>query len=920
MTQYGGGPPNPNGVTEPGEFTAALRQLRAWADLSFRQLAQRAETAGEVLPASTTASMLARATLPRSDIVATFVRACGLDGSDVARWVATRNALAAAPTRSDHAAPVMHDAPQPTPDDGPVPAMLPPDIADFTGREEQVPSLLKHLSGATRASQHHHAPVIATISGMGGVGKTALAVHVAHRLSETYTDGQLYVNLRGADASPLQPGDILARFLRALGVPNQGIPADETERAELYRTRLAGRSVLLVLDNAATESQVRPLLPGTATCAVLVTSRARLTSIEGAHRVDLDVFSPTTAIRLLARIITDKRLTAQQAAAERIIALCGGLPLAVRVAGARLAARPRWHLGHLATMLGNERRRLDQLAAGDLAVRASLALSYQGLDPTARRLFRLLGLFDLPDFAAWFAAAILDSGLDLGVEHAEALVDAQLLTAAGTDGAGQQRYRFHDLVRIFARERAAVEETDESITAALTSGFGAWLALTERMAGHIPGPCYAAISGPTARPATGWVDRYTPSIGPGLWFDAERAALLSLIRQACLLGLDDVAFDLAGCMEKYFDVRGMYSDWVDTNTEVMSACRAAGNLLGEAVMLRGLIDVTTWITDGDGDGDAMSRLHDGAFRLLDMFTLLGHEQGMSDAAVMCSWALTAAGDRPAAITYATRALQLANRSGHPGGRIRARLAMSVAHYEQGRFDDAAAGLADALGEARVLDNPRWVATVLQFSGITHRELANFERSHSMLHEALSISRHFGDTYTEVLTLLALARLDLRRGDPAAARGTADTSALLSRKYHMGHHLAEALQLLGEIEMADGCPARAVNHLEESVAIWRTRGWHSMQAAALTSLGKAYAQTEPSAAGRAFEEAAAIFTRLGNTAKLAEVLTYIPPHGVERRRGQSAHTPASPGYRPQSSAAAKWAGIALGVSGDAGRGR
>lgn len=881
MTELVDGLPSPDGLTGPGEYVAALRQLRAWSDLSYRQLARRAEAVGEMLPASTTASMLARSSLPRSDVVATFVRACGLDETVVLMWVTARNTLAAASTRTAAAAPVTYDTSQPAPNGGSVPAMLPADIADFTGREDHVASLHEFLSGATDTDGHHHAPAIATISGMGGIGKTALAVHVAHRLAGTHPDGQLYVNLRGADASPLQSGDVLARFLRALGVPNQVIPADETERAELYRSRLADRCVLVVLDNAATEEQVRPLLPGTASCAVILTSRARLTGIEGARRVDLDVFPPTTAIRLLARITTDERVTAQHTGAAQIVTLCGGLPLAVRVAGARLAARPTWHLGHLATMLGDERRRLDQLTAGDLAVRASLALSYQGLDPTVRRLFRLLGLFDLPDFPAWFAAAMLESTLDTGIEHAETLVDAQLLTAADTDVAGQQRYRFHDLVRIFARERAEVEETGESLASALTRGFGGWLALTERMARHIPGPCYAAISGPGPRPATGWAERYAPNVDPGLWFDADRTALLSLIRQACLLGRDDVAFDLAGCLEKYFDVRGMYSDWIDTNTEVMSACRAAGNLLGEAVMLRGLIDVTTWTTDG-GDGEAMSRMHDDAFRLLDMFTQLRHEQGICDAAVMCSWALTAAGDHPAAITYATRALQLANQSEHQGGRIRARLALSIAHYEQGRFDHAAAGLVHALDEARALDNPRWVATVLQFAGITHRQLDNLEHSQQMLRESLTISRHYGDTYTEVLTLLALARLDLQRGDPAA-RTTAETSVALSREYHMSHHLAEALEVLGEIELADGFPARAIGHLEESVAIWRTRGWHSMQATALTNLGKAYAQIEPLAARGAFEEAGAILTRLGDTARLAELLPYISTHGTECRQ-------------------------------------
>jgi tetratricopeptide (TPR) repeat protein len=270
--------------------------------------------------------------------------------------------------------------------------------------------------------------------------------------------------------------------------------------------------------------------------------------------------------------------------------------------------------------------------------------------------------------------------------------------------------------------------------------------------------------------------------------------------------------------------------------------------------------------------------------LLGMFTDLRHEQGMCDAAVMCSWALTAVGDHPAAAAHASRALDLANRSNHPGGRIRARLALSIVSYEQGRFDAAALGLTDALAEARVLGNPRWVATVLQFSGIAHRELGDLDRSQGMLHESLSISRYYGDTYTEVFTLLALARLDLMRANPTA-RTTAEAAVTLSREYNMSHHLAEALAVLGEIELAADCPARAIGHLEESVAMWRTRGWHSMQAAALTSLGKAYTHTEPLAARRAFEEANEIFTRLGDTAKLAEILPYLRAIGADDAGGQ-----------------------------------
>ncbi|MET0237114.1 MAG: BTAD domain-containing putative transcriptional regulator [Kibdelosporangium sp.] len=767
-----------------------------------------------------------------------------------------------------------HQAPQRPP------AALPPDIPDFTGRAEEF-ALLRDMLTAPSDGQ---AVRISAVVGMGGVGKTTLASRVAHAVAGDFPDGQLWVNLRGAETVPLAPGDVLGRFLRSLGVPNRAIPADPVERAEMYRSLLAGREVLVVLDNAASEEQVRPLLPGAATCRVLITSRVRLAGIEGAQRVDLDVFPTTEAVRLLARIAGDARVDSQDAAAEDIAALCGGLPLAVRIAGARLAARPAWQLTHLAQRLADQRRRLDQLATGDLAVRTSLALSYRGLDKQPQRLFRLLGLFDSPDFPPWLAAVILECPLDEAMEYAETLVDAQLLVASTADAVGQYRYRFHDLVRLFAAERAMAEETEDSRDRALTRGLGGWLALAERMATSIPGPCYVSISGPAERPEIEHIRRELGDVDPGGWFDAERTALLASVRQACGLGLADLAFDLAGCLEKYFDLRGMYPDWAALNTEVLAVCQAKGNTLGEAVMLRGLIDVNTWITDGR-ERDAAARQHAESFRLLQMFTELGHRAGMSDAAVMCSWAFSAASSYDQAVDLASQALRLAEESGHLGGEIRADLALALAYSENHDLDVAIKHADSALSKARTLGNPRCEATALQFAGIGHLRLGHFETSRRMLNDSLAICRFYRDAYTEVLTLLTLARLHFHRGD-AEARPTVELSLTLSREYNMSFHLAQALELLGEIDLAGQDHDSAISHLTESVALWRNRGWPTYLAAALTSLGKAYAGSDPLAARDAFTEAHALFIRLGNIAQASEAEQLASAISAEHRLRES----------------------------------
>ena len=243
-----------------------------------------------------------------------------------------------------------------------------------------------------------------------------------------------------------------------------------------------------------------------------------------------------------------------------------------------------------------------------------------------------------------------------------------------------------------------------------------------------------------------------------------------------------------------------------------------------------------------------------------MFTGLGHGPGMSDAAVMCSWALTATGQHDRAIELGLRALRVAQSSNHPGGEVRAYVALAVAYYERGDFRRAADQMPPALMRARTLANPRIEATVLQFAGIGSHALGDLETSERMLNASLAISRRYDDTYTEVLTLLALTRLRLTRGEPSA-RTTAEDSLRLSREYGMGHHHAESLTLLGEIALADDEPRQAIGYLAEAVTMWRLRGWRSLQAAALTTLSRAYRSIDPAAAEVAESEARAILVRL-----------------------------------------------------------
>ncbi|MFB4269552.1 BTAD domain-containing putative transcriptional regulator [Nonomuraea sp. GTA35] len=349
----------------------------------------------------------------------------------------------------------------------PRPAQLPAAVSDFTGRKE-IAVRLRTLLSAQPAAE---GVPIAAISGIGGVGKTTLAVHVAHLVDDVFPDGQLYTDLRGYTDQALAPESALGGFLRALGVPPDVIPDAPAERSALYRSILAERRILVLLDNARDAEQVSPLLPGTPGCAAIVTSRVKLADLPSAKLVDLDVMEPDEALSLFSSVAGAERVAAEHGAAMDVVAACGFLPLAVRIVASRLAARPSWTVASLVPRLADEQRRLDELRVGNLAVEATFALGYGQLTPTQARAFRLLSLPNGPDISVGAASAVLSMSAFEAEEVLESLVDASLLEAPAPG-----RYRFHDLLKLFARRALDRGERPQARTMALRRLLGFYLA------------------------------------------------------------------------------------------------------------------------------------------------------------------------------------------------------------------------------------------------------------------------------------------------------------------------------------------------------------------------------------------------------------------------------------------------------------
>ncbi|KAB8195404.1 tetratricopeptide repeat protein [Nonomuraea phyllanthi] len=696
---------------------------------------------------------------------------------------------------------VLAGDPPPAPHQAPAaaPHQLPADVPDFTGRAHEVADLTRALSAGRRPVDGP--PAIAVVTGPPGVGKSALAVHCAHALRAAYPAGQLYLCLGGTDADPADPLDLLAEALRALGVAEPALPPTLRERASLYRSLLSERPMLVLLDDAADTAQVRALLPGSG-CAVLVTSRRRIAELPGALQLELDVLTPAEAERLLGQIAGARRVAAEPEAARAIVRSCGHLPLAVRVAGARLAGRPGWPLGVLRQRLADEAGRLDELRAGDLEVRGSVELSYRRLPGDVALAFRALGLLGAQSVPGWVADAVLDRHRSEAV--VDALVDANLLRLAGTDPVGQPRYRLHDLVRCAAREKAG----GDSERHALVRVLGGWLTAAEHASARLP----TTLFGLTSERAPRWslerdtLDRLTAEPLP--WFEAERESLVSAVRLAAGAGLAQSAWGLAATLVPYFDLHCRLEEWQDTHRVALDAARAAGDRQGEAAMLRGLAQVCLY-QDRYAEAGEMFR------RARVLFRELGDPRG--EAISICG---LAAVDQfsyrhLAALGSFRHALAMFLAIGDRSGEAYVRQAIGRVHLSLRDPRQAARWLGDALRLAGELGDAHREACVSTQLGRLYDLVAESDRAMRCQGHALDIFESLGDRHCGAYAMRNLGGLQVARGDRSDGSDQLKRSLEIFRQLGDRSGEADTYQTLGELYRSSGRSALARHYLHQA---------------------------------------------------------------------------------------------------------
>jgi tetratricopeptide (TPR) repeat protein len=870
------GAPDPSQARDLAEFITILGELRQWAGgPSYRTLAKRV---GPLLRppqliAHTTITSVFQPQRRRLDIdlVTTIVRALGVDEPEVTLW---RQACVR-----------VHVAAKAG---GPAGALrqLPADLASLTGRDLELKQL---LDIATAIDSKAMTVVVSAIDGMAGIGKTALAVHAGHLLAEKFPDGQLFVDLHAhsAGTGPRDPNEALGRLLQALGLDPRAIPAELEERAKTFRNRLAGSRTLILLDDAASEQQVRPLLPAASGCLVLITSRNRLKALDDAHPLPLDVLDPADAIDLLRAHAGPDRIAADDPAVTRIAELCGYLPLALRITAANLAHRRTWTTDHLETRL---RAGLADLAAfddGDRQVRAAFDLSYNNLTPDQQAAFRRLGLIPGPDADAYAAAALLDTGVNEVDTLLQDLTDHSLLTETAPG-----RYRLHDLLREYARTLAEAHDRAEQRTTALdrllhyyahtAQAASAPIARLPRPAPDSPAPAHVPdLTDPEA--ARAWLRTEHPNLDAALThahdLDHHTIALAAGMAEILLsdgpwiralevhqAGAEAAArIDLpaarANALNDLGRVRRLTGDSpgaADDFALALEISQHIGNRLGEANALTNLgqvrhqsgdfpgaedahtraLEIFRHIANRLGEANALTNLgrmrhgagdypgaEDAHTRALEIFRHIGNRLGEAHARNDLGRMRHATGDYPAAEDAHTRALEIFRHIGNRLGEANALNDLGrVQHHSEG-YPGAEDAHTRALEIFRLIGNRLGEAMALSDLGRLRYLIGDYPGSVDGHDQALEIFRQLGDRANEAWALNFYADTIAALGDRPRAFALYQQALVMHRELHKPDDEAISLEGIADHHLATGDPAQGLEYLNQALEIYRRLGMH-----------------------------------------------------------------------------------------------
>jgi DNA-binding SARP family transcriptional activator/Tfp pilus assembly protein PilF len=760
-----------------------------------------------------------------------------------------------------------------------VPRELPADADSFTGRAGELALLdliLQAGDGPAGRDNGEGAPPTAVISGTAGVGKTTLGVHWAHRARHAFPDGQLYVNLRGYDpAEPMPAADALAAFLRALGLAGPDIPADTDERAARYRSLLDGRRMLIVLDNAATVEQVRPLLPGTPCCAVVVTSRdslAGLVARNGARRLDLELLPPDDAVALL-RALIGARADDDPAAARTLAGQCARLPLALRVAAELTAARPALSLAQLVGELADEQRRLDLLDAGGdprTAVRGVFSWSYRHLPPDAARAFRLIGLHPGPDLDAYAAAALAGTTLERGRAACDLLARAHLVHPVRAG-----RYAMHDLLRAYATHLSITQDGIASVpwdAAGLRDTPGPGNADSESRTALSRLFDYYLAAAASAMDILVPVERHRRPLIPApatsiplladpaaarAWLDAERTALVGVAACTAARGWPGHCTRLSTIVCRYVETGGHYADAVTIHTHARHAAREMGERTAEAHALNNLGIVSARLGRYP---EASAHLRES----LALFHGVGDRSGAARALTNLASAEWRQSRYAQAASYHQQALAMFREIGDPIGEARALNGLGLVDWQQGRNAQAAGHFQQALALFAELGDRSNEAHALGNLGMVVGRMGCDVQAGQYLRQALSLLRQIGDRSGAASVLTDLGSVACRQGRYQAAAHYQQQALALFRRIGERSGEAEALNGFGEVLLAMAQPGPAHAQHTAAMALSRQIGDQHEQARAHNGLGAALlADGLPSRARAQHEAALALASRSGD---------------------------------------------------------